>query len=744
MNPEIQKLVGEHPAQAEVRDTKGAPRLFVNGKEVFPLLAWSWLLEPSAQYFKQAGIQILHPVIGLNAAWTRPDQYDWSFLEIHCAGLLSEHPDAFFLPRVLLDVPGWWKEAHPDQLIRCALPTEAEGRRQYRPVRPNPEGGWLWGIQLDEPSFASELWQSDMEKLLKAFLRFVETSPLRNRFIGYQIGSGIYGEWHYFMAEFIPDYSDPMIKKMGTVPGLETRQQTRLGLLRDPAEEKEVISYYRRFHEEIIADSLLRFARITKEETHHRVLCGTFYGYQLENVWMQDGGHLAPEKILSSKDIDFLAGPYSYQTTNIEGRQWWEHDVRDDAGNELGRSRGVGGDGGYRVLLESVKRHGKLYFVEIDPGTYLEPPPVNPDGTGGSDIEREQCMVGGEGSTTVEGTQRILQRDLGQMFARGTGGWLFDFGPVMRTGKSWYADGPIIEEVERFVRLGEQRKSLDLQSVARIAAVYDARSFFYTRHWYAESPFRFGGENLDFFTQWFMASQARALHRIGAPVDFLYRADLTAEDPGRYPLLLMVNLFTLSPDDVSRLRSMLSGSGATVVWYYAPGFLTPEKADPEQMERLTGIRFRLLREPGPMLIQARIPGEVSIEMTFGVNEMRWPRFAVEDTSARPLGWWSDTEEVAFAWKAHDGWNSVYVGSAPLPQRILRWLARQAGAGLWSTSPDIVIGTKEAALLVATSSGKRTVRLPTPMAPWGEGPSEPLHELDLAFGDVILFLPPPES
>ncbi|HID33945.1 MAG TPA: hypothetical protein EYP25_05130, partial [Anaerolineae bacterium] len=31
--------------------------------------------------------------------------------------------------------------------------------------------------------------------------------------------------------------------------------------------------------------------------------------------------------------------------------------------------RGIAGDGGYRVLLESVKRHGKLFFVEIDPST---------------------------------------------------------------------------------------------------------------------------------------------------------------------------------------------------------------------------------------------------------------------------------------------------------------------------------------------------------------------------------------
>jgi len=161
---------------------------------------------------------------------------------------------------------------------------------------------------------ASELWQSDMENLYRKFLRFVASSPFRSRIIGYQIGAGIYGEWHYFASEFLPDMSPAMHRRLGPLPTLEERLVCSDGLFRDPSKEQCVIAYYRRLHEDLCAPTLLRFARITKEETDNRVLAGAFYAYLLENVWIQDGGHLAPELILVSPDIDFLASPYSYQT----------------------------------------------------------------------------------------------------------------------------------------------------------------------------------------------------------------------------------------------------------------------------------------------------------------------------------------------------------------------------------------------------------------------------------------------
>jgi hypothetical protein len=632
------------------------------------------------------------------------------------------------------------EKKYQDELIECAIPTNPEDKRMYRPVRYNQEGGWNWGIQFSEPSLASDIWQTDMQNLFRTFVRYFERSPLASRIIGYQIGCGIYGEWHYFLSEFMPDVSQPVVNKFGFVPGKDERLHTEFGLLRDPEKEHNVIDYFRFLHDNLVADTIVRFARIAKAESNQRLLCGSFYGYQLENVWMQEGGHLAPEKILNCREIDFIAGPYSYQTTNIEGRPWWEHDIVDDTGNYLGRTRGVGGDGGYRVMLESLKRHGKLYFVEIDPNTYLEPPPVNPDGSGGTDVEKELCMIGGIGSTTYEGTKRILSRDLGRMFVTGSGGWLFDFGPVLRTKKSWYGDTRIIEIVRQFTEIGNIRKDLSLRSVSRIAAVYDAHSMFYTKHWRAEAPFPKGAASLDYFTYRFMDSQARALHRLGAPVDFLYRFDLRSDDTKRYNLLLMINTFCFTHDETELMKTILSGSGATVVWYYAPGFLSPSKIDLKQMESLTGFTFHVDTTPSPMTIRSQIRNSnENREIIFGTEALRYPRFVVADKDATPLGYWTDGAGVAFASKKVDGWNSVYVGAAPLPTEILRNLALIASVQLWSTAPDIIVASEDASMIVATDTGTRTVNLPKPMRRLSTQQYDTSFDIDAKEGDVELFL-----
>ncbi len=732
---EINRLKSEVAVVAEIRMERGAPRLFINGEESYPLLAWSWSLLQSAQLFNQAGIKILHPVLGLNWVWLESGEYVWAKFDKFFDHLLACHPSAFFLPRVQLDVPDWWKKSHPQEMIVPATPIGVEGNQRYHKPELNPESGWHWGIHLNEPSLASDVWKTSMENIFRAFLKHIENSPLCSRIIGYQIACGIYGEWHHFLAEFLPDLSDPILKKLGYVPDAEARLKTGFGLFRDPAREKDVIEFYRRYHEEVCADTILHFVRIVKEETHGRAICGAFYGYQLENVWIQEGGHLAPEKILNCPDIDFLASPYTYQSTNSEKSDATPHDIFDDAGNWLGRSRGIAGDGGYRVLLESAKRHGKLYFAEIDPTTYIHftirPKP-------GAKIENYESIlagVGGQGSDTLEGTKRILRRDLGQMFASGNGGWLFDFGTLSAIQRSWYDDQTILEEVFKFSELGMLRKEMELGSVAEIAAVYDAKSLFVTQHWKAEAPYPKGGDSMDYFSYWFLDSQARTLHRIGAPVDFLYRFDLTPRDSTKYRLFFMVNIFYLTEEEVYFLKEIFKNSGSTVIWFYAPGFVNPERLDLAQMERLTGFKFKIIEEPRPMMIRCQFD---SIKLSFGTKKERFPRFAVIDDNAETLAFWEDRSEVAFAWKEIDGWNSVYVGTAPLPVEILRWLAQKSGAKLWSTEPDIVRATEDAAMIVATQKGIRTLNLPKSMRDIDTGKIAVEHYLNLETGEVRIF------
>ncbi len=93
--------------------------------------------------------------------------------------------------------------------------------------------------------------------------------------------------------------------------------------------------------------------------------------------------------------------------------------------------------------MESMRRRGKLSIAELDPSTYRDA--VAHQVIGGH---------GGLGSGTLEGSLRILRRDLGGVFANGIAGWFLDFGPLNKAPEGWYSGEPVIKEIKRFMDLG--------------------------------------------------------------------------------------------------------------------------------------------------------------------------------------------------------------------------------------------------------------------------------------------------
>jgi len=727
----LRALEGEPAVRAEVRVERGGPRLFVNDEEIFAVLAMSadGLLK-TAKGYTLSGFDHFSPIIGLNAAWRLDGAHDFRKIQEYLAAILLINPRARFLPRVQLNVPQWWKDAHPEELAKYGLPYPEE---EYRMKEIFAEAGFNLraGRDLQDVSLASALWKEQMGELLRSFLTYFISSPLRSRIIGYELVHAMTSEWHYIGSRYMPDYSEVFTSLVGAAPSPEERMTPTFGLLRDPSREQKVIEFYHRYHQNT-AQTILHFARIAKDATRRRVVIGTFYTYLLENIMIQEAGHLAPEPVLQSPEIDFIASPYTYMRSNMPGKQRWESDVVDDSGHWLGRARGVGGDGGFRILLESLKRHGKLFFSECDPSTYLEP---------------ARTTEGGSGYDTVDGSLKILERDLGNIFALGTAGWFLDFGILpqelgagFRADRGWYDDPPMHRLFRRTLDAGNRLLGTDISSVSEIAAVYDAKSFFVTGHWTQEEPYKgFGISVTDLVNHWFLNAQARAMHRIGSPVDFLYRFDLRSDDASRFKLFFMVNLFYLTEEEVEHLRTLLRESGATAVWYYAPGFLTPEKLDLKQMEHLTGFTFSMETSPAPMLIHAQLSDDREpVDIHFGVKKPCYPRFSVTGPDARVLGCWTDTGETAFASRQEEGWTSVYVGAAPLPNRVLRWLAREAGCHIWCNRPDVIHAVRERLMIVAQDDGERVLSLPHPLAPVGGGTPSSNHRLSMRFGEVRLF------
>jgi hypothetical protein len=155
------------------------------------------------------------------------------------------------------------------------------------------------------------------------------------------------------------------------------------------------------------------------------------------------------------------------------------------------------------------------------------------------------------------------------------------------------------------------------------------------------------------------------------------------------------------------------------------------------MEKLTGFNFNIIEEPGPLMINSKID-KAGIEKKFGVSKPEYPRFSVKDNDVEILGHWTDRGEVAFAKKEFDGWTSIYVGAAPLPVEILRWLVEQAGVKIWCSKPDIVYATQDIAMIIATEKGERELIFAEPMMNVEGGNPAKVHRLDMDFGDVKIF------
>ncbi|MFP4384347.1 MAG: hypothetical protein ACLFST_09830 [Spirochaetia bacterium] len=710
----VQKLKGEQPARAAVTMVKGNPAFILNGQETFPFFALSVGMYETIAGYTASGINMFAPIVGLDVGWKEPDRYDWSFIDAFFYKLLETNRDAFFLPRLTLTAPVWWKDRNPRECIRYGLKGP---EKRFRMEQLTGQGGLNWnsGADMYDVSLASEKWKNDTEDTLRAFLCHMENSPLVSRMVGYQVTSAMTGEWHYTGSEYLPDYSDPMMELCGGVPLPERRIGSGRGLLRDPGQEGEVMHFYREFHRNT-AETILRFARTVKDVTDRRVLCGTFYCYITENVYIQECGHLSPMTILESPFIDYVACPYTYLSTNIPGKERWETDVEDGAGNPMGRGRGVGGDGGYRIPLASVKKHGKLFIAELDPTTYLEPVKV---------------AEGGSGHETEAGTLALLERDLAKIYALDIGGWLYDFGHLkerFKAGRGWYDDAPMHSLIRKYLEAGREKTEAG-ESISEIAVFYSAESFTATRHW-KDSGCRFT-RSQDFFNYWFLDVQSRGFYRIGAPIDEYFMEDFFTADLSRYKLIIFPNAFVLSPGKTAAVKSRLTGSGIHLLTFYAPGFLSRTGVSLRRMEDLTGITFTEDSKGGSFIIG------LPCGQRYGAPEKMKPRFRADDPGAEVLGVWEDGGGAGLVRKEAGGYISVYSGAAPLPPELLRRLGEEAGVTMISSRTDPVFGTNRRISVIASCDGERELTLPVPMREAG-GDKDLLiqkRKIHMSFGDV---------
>ena len=297
--------VAAQPLVTEVKLYNGTPTLFLNGEPVFAGMCWvdppsteGWRDAGNAGAIAKAGIHIYSFDAGRGFEWVEPkagrsDAFDFSAVEARYGRIVDVDPQARFHLRLHFEIQpdDEWMKAYPEE---CEITSEGKPFGQ---------------------SFASDVWRRQVKDFLQAFITHLNRTGLIDRITAFQPGAGHTGEWvkgETSMYTLCGDYSGPMRRHFRSwlrrqyasdlaafraawnnpqisfdtaeVPSAEAQLQTKLYTFRDPAQERNVIDYYRCFAE-LSSDLVIDFCRTVKEATGGKKLAGAFYGYLMELAW---------------------------------------------------------------------------------------------------------------------------------------------------------------------------------------------------------------------------------------------------------------------------------------------------------------------------------------------------------------------------------------------------------------------------------------------------------------------------
>lgn len=722
LQSEQSTVEGPRKINTTIRQQNGKPAHILDGKDVYAGHMWTSLgtedlpNSSSVKGFAEAGIHNYAfdigpevwcgPGDGRNTGQIPQDHFDFSGFEERLQRIIDMDPKAHFHFRVYLEKVGaenWWVKMYPDQLEVTEL-TEEPGYESSETV--------TTGIQ-PSVSFASVVWQSHAKTFLRTLVGHMKEIEMDERVVAYQIGYGYCQETFKWSAvgPYIGDFSEPMqdyfrkwlreyynndVKAMkeawadpgiefetATVPSMKQQLNTGHGTFRDVSKEQDVIDYYR-CYADLDSDVFIEFCKVVKEENGEAALTGGFYGYiydrtDSESFWhwgteshlsgLQRSGHLGLKKVLNSPYIDFLVSPYSYFF------------------------RSIGGECAAMMPTESLRLHNKMYILEDDTRTYLNPD----DPTCGR-------------TYTKEASTAVLQRNFAQSLIRRWGTWWL--------GAEGHIQGEIFTPLlTQFRQLGQWALQFDAMPSSEIAVLIDEESMLY------------GSIQNELYQSLTTNQRVWGMPHIGAPADYYLLDDFIE---GRVPpakLYIFLNAFALDQERRDKLSEELHRDGRTALWIYAPGYIKDDLSI-DNMTELTGFKFVMNNytwEPksmnkvfawGPRMHITNFAHPITQDLTedlyWGTTKPIGPLFYLEDNDAEDLGEIVLSVGICkpgFGLKTFDNWNSIFVSTPDIPAPVLRGIARYAGVHLYNEEGDVLSASSEFIAVHTKGGGERTLKLP---------------------------------
>ena len=354
---------------------------------------------------------------------------DYSEFDSIVNEIINECPDAFIFPRINIAMPRKWIENNPYETVETKT-----GRRE---------------------SLYSDLFLRDGAELLKELVSHIRSRNYADRIAGYQLCGGITQEWmhHDLSGSFsemgLEKFRLWMNEKYGinNVPHFTKEDLNNVKF-------KETVSRFGEFCCEMASKTVEHFAKILKEYINHEQIAGVFYGY---NAFVNDylyGLH-GLRFIIDSPYIDFFSSPCCYDNNRDFGVDW-----------------------GDMLTSESVKSHGKLYFVECDIRTHLtrrmqdSRPGGYPDDSYGLFDENGNKTVW-HGPDTPALSLSALRKAFAHQLTKGSGIWWFDM------WGGWYHDEKIMSEIADMKTIADstKEKKCTLYPASQVVMFIDEKAY---------------------------------------------------------------------------------------------------------------------------------------------------------------------------------------------------------------------------------------------------------------------------
>jgi hypothetical protein len=603
------------------------------GTPFLSLMHTPGVFEDQIRLAAEVGVNMVS--FSLPMPWPKPgEEPDWTAVEARCRVVLDANPKALLLPRIGMEPPGWWKEAHPGDVMR-----------------------WEDGVRRRGVSPSSKAYRRDAAEHLRAVVAFLE-AKFPDNMIGYHPAGHNTGEWFYqdtwkrqfpgYAPATVAAWREWLTKTYGTdaalqaawhqadatlataaVPSPERRRAAPAGVLRDPASEQDIIDFAI-FRQQAMADCVCALAKAIREASHGRKLSVFFYGYVFEFAAAYRGpsasGHYALRRLLESPDIDILCSPISYF------------------------DRGLGESAPSMTATESVTQAGKLWLNEDDTATYLC--------SGVFPGHQEKV-------DTLEKTNQELLRNVGQDACRNLATWWMDLGAT-----GWFNDPGMWAEMKRLEPMDMALLDPPHPYRPEVALVNHARSM---------CQVATGGQLV---TRPLVYESRAPAARMGAPFGQYLLDDVLA---GRVDakLFVILNAWVLTAAEREELRKQLQGK--TVIWCYAPGYYDGSAPSPAAMRQLTGFSLSPIANPAVPKANATdsgIAAGLGKEMDGGQKPVR-PLFAAERVPDKQVLARYPSGGAAVAWTQDNGGTSIFCGIPRLTVELLRFAAKRAGVHLYT-------------------------------------------------------------